>query len=1186
MYNIRIKQLPKNGDQRNYSLVDRNDLYIKVNPINQDSNVKNTISAVPREEANIEAEGGETVIGDINNDGFLEHSKIVGKRHTEGGVPLNVAPGSFIFSDTKKLKIKDPEVLSIFGITKFDKGGVTPAKIAQKYPVNNYMNILKDESTDPVSKRTATQMIKNNLEKLGMLALVQESMKGFPDGVPAIAQSVMAGLQGQQSPGQEQGEGVAHEVMEGREAAGEEQGEMRYGGGYYQNAGTTKEKQKAKPKATTPAPGTFYINGKPNLITKKYKGFFGDEWVQFKNPITVVDEDGNPDTMEEMTVEDWNKLTKNKTLKMGYEDNFIAPNHYTDIANLTWWNQDRSLSDIGRGVKYNTLTYSTTPGVPAKPKVKKEMQPGYTFKEGNKTYKVVASDVYSPYGSEAGNRQAVSVEQIDDPDQNFGSFFDTKFGKKLIPIDEYNKIVGLQSGVPQNNVYVPPAASTNTNPYADQNQEVNAQPLDTTIVETDRSQKVVVKEDNSNPAPKAVITPQTKTGNTQSAPRTKKVPAKVETSRFVVPSGKYQGQEAFAVKRGDTIRINYPDGAHDTYINGKLIPGYKHGGDLPKHQGTTGSSTVGDASSSSMMDDGSSNGFFGGIGDFFSDLFGGDDKSKSNSATSSLDQEAIAAVANPAPVSSVTTANNSVLADEVAKLFQPAATPIASSQPAVAPTAQGLQNGSVTAISTGDPNKQVIANNTQNFEIEPSSVNFLPFTPKDKNTYEPWKSQNYDTQWKPMAEQAMSNVESAKAIDDYLTNIAAKGKYGPNILNKLQGLTGQARYDKILELATDGRPGPFHNAFLEAMTAKKPQETPTQTVQKKTAWSCRQDPATGVKEIYEFEYEGEMPSGSYNSRAEAEAGCNAKQPAPEKPRRRKPWWIQDTVNYAGAMTDMIDKYGPAMSQVDFETPGYVLADPDRQIAAIQEQAAREQEAAMNTTAGNVAGASLAGQSDRRLGQIANVIGAVENQNVGTVNQALGRNAQINNQERLTNEQFKQKYIAESALANQNYDNARRALKWRQLQAFNNGVTNFQRTNQLESMFPQYEFDRISGNVYFTDGRQSYDEFGRPLFDPYVNPTNPTGRGSRSDSGYLSAAELAALKKEYIDAGFSDKEAVELIKEQAGRSSSNWRTPQNMLANAVLTGNTMPSQRKYGGYMKQYGGTVFNFGALPLYFFED
>ena len=195
MYNIRIKQLPKNGDQRNYSLVDRNDLYIKVNPINQDSNVKNTISAVPREEANIEAEGGETVIGDINNDGFLEHNKIVGKRHTGGGVPLNVAPGSFIFSDTKKLKIKDPEVLSIFGITNIPTGGITPAKIANRYPMNNYMNILKDNDYDQLSKRTASKMLENNLEKLGMLALIQESMKGFPDGIPAIAESVMAGLQ-------------------------------------------------------------------------------------------------------------------------------------------------------------------------------------------------------------------------------------------------------------------------------------------------------------------------------------------------------------------------------------------------------------------------------------------------------------------------------------------------------------------------------------------------------------------------------------------------------------------------------------------------------------------------------------------------------------------------------------------------------------------------------------------------------------------------------------------------------------------------------------------------------------------------------------------------------------------------------------------------------------------------------
>jgi hypothetical protein len=137
------------------------------------------------------------------------------------------------------------------------------------------------------------------------------------------------------------------------------------------------------------------------------------------------------------------------------------------------------------------------------------------------------------------------------------------------------------------------------------------------------------------------------------------------------------------------------------------------------------------------------------------------------------------------------------------------------------------------------------------------------------------------------------------------------------------------------------------------------------------------------------------------------------------------------------------------------------------------------------------------------------------------------------------------------------------------------------------MFPQYAFDRISGDIGFTEGRQSYDEYGRPLYDTYVNPTNPTGgRQSRSDSGYLSGPEIAALINEYIDAGFSDKEARELISQQTGRSGSNWRTPQNMLANAVMTGNTMPTQRKYGGYTKKYGGTVIDYGALPLYFFED
>ena len=228
MYNIRIKSVPnkaKTGSQLDYSLVDRNTLFLKPNtPV--DSDVKNTMGAVPREKANIEAEGGETVVGDINGDGFLEHQTIVGKRHTQGGVPLNVPEGSFIFSDTKKMIIKDPEILAMFGM-KPSKKGYTPAEIAKKYNINDYIAILKDPAKDKYSKETAQIMLNSNLKKLGMLALVQESMKGFPDGVPAIAESVMGQMMGggQESPEEETQEGPqpAQEEMQ-------EQPQQRYGG--------------------------------------------------------------------------------------------------------------------------------------------------------------------------------------------------------------------------------------------------------------------------------------------------------------------------------------------------------------------------------------------------------------------------------------------------------------------------------------------------------------------------------------------------------------------------------------------------------------------------------------------------------------------------------------------------------------------------------------------------------------------------------------------------------------------------------------------------------------------------------------------------------------------------------------------------------------------------------------------
>ena len=152
--------------------------------------VNNTLTAVPRSKANLEAEGGETVVGNIDGSGMPSKYMIKGPRHTNGGVPLNLPDDSFIFSDTKDMKIADPIILKMFN-KPVKKGGYTPAELSKPYDLNKYRMILQDPDSDVIARKTAELMIKTYTLKLGALALAQEGKKGFPQGIPAIAQPYM-----------------------------------------------------------------------------------------------------------------------------------------------------------------------------------------------------------------------------------------------------------------------------------------------------------------------------------------------------------------------------------------------------------------------------------------------------------------------------------------------------------------------------------------------------------------------------------------------------------------------------------------------------------------------------------------------------------------------------------------------------------------------------------------------------------------------------------------------------------------------------------------------------------------------------------------------------------------------------------------------------------------------------------
>jgi hypothetical protein len=193
MRRIRITKLPKagkgieTGTQVGFAL--HTGTRFGGPAMGESTGVGNTLSAVDPSEANIEAEQGETAVGDFDQDGMLEHFRIGGKKHSKGGTPLNVPKGTFIFSNSKKLKIGG-EVLEEFGKGK-SKKMFTPAQLAKQYELNKYGVTLKDEYGDVYDRDTAELMLQNNQEKLGQLAILQEGMKGFPQGIPGIAMPLL-----------------------------------------------------------------------------------------------------------------------------------------------------------------------------------------------------------------------------------------------------------------------------------------------------------------------------------------------------------------------------------------------------------------------------------------------------------------------------------------------------------------------------------------------------------------------------------------------------------------------------------------------------------------------------------------------------------------------------------------------------------------------------------------------------------------------------------------------------------------------------------------------------------------------------------------------------------------------------------------------------------------------------------
>ena len=152
--------------------------------------IKRLLKEVPVENANLEAEKDETVVTSLQ-DNLPEFYTIGGKKHSKGGTPLNLPVGSFVFSNAKEMQVDDKDLLKEFGV---DKKKATIAELSKNVDLNMYRQILADKTSTKLEKETALTMIAKGLQKLGKLSLVQESMKGFSDGIPEIGKQYLASV--------------------------------------------------------------------------------------------------------------------------------------------------------------------------------------------------------------------------------------------------------------------------------------------------------------------------------------------------------------------------------------------------------------------------------------------------------------------------------------------------------------------------------------------------------------------------------------------------------------------------------------------------------------------------------------------------------------------------------------------------------------------------------------------------------------------------------------------------------------------------------------------------------------------------------------------------------------------------------------------------------------------------------
>ena len=987
------------------------------------------ITADPREEANVEAEGGEIVYGDINGDFFPEAQIIKGPRHTHGGVPLNLPEDTFIFSDTRSMRIKDCEILTMFG-KPCGKQSYTPAELAKQYDIQKYRVLLEDPDSNAIERKTAELMIKNYVVKLGCLALKQESMKGFPQGIPAVARPCMEakGITEEQIlPSKEL------EVLKDQLEKQKEQQEQQQSGGnenlLNQAMGMNEGRPVAQPQPMQQQPPQP-MQPAPPRPGMQYGGGYSDVYKQ-----QMQQQQAAQQQMMQLAQQVQSALQQGASPQKVVEAllyDKIDPNTIVGIFTQLGASQEEAVGLVEQTMASAQQQQQQTPQQPM-------AKYGLPVMDWGGEITINEADYATPQEFQQALRNAYA-----DVGQNGKVYVIRKNGQKYlqkVSATGHSEYTGsdLQSGWNGNQV----AAAT-------------YQAIEQTF-QNDLAKKALADQMRTALTDKENYKGKSGSYSDMYQDRFGKDPSSLTDDELVNSYLKMQQRNLKTTTVGTKAFAGLP-----ARSDGKPYP--------------FGSWMYKDANGNLRKKTGSGTG--DGLG-FVEAVM------QADPGITKAEAEAMYDALNVNQYKSLKAISKDV------GLPMDWGTNAAMNEEAYI-----QQAGFIAANNL----MKDISNNPQNYTPEQRAsllgvTSFAGFDP-------------YGKQVGFSDETGMGEI-NISPIDAYYTNTTQ----------------GEIQAHHGLK---------FEDVVLEDCQCDDPQ-APNYSPYKDAEGNCTCDPPVDVKQcpcVYPDGREVMMTPDADNNCPPCEEDVDV-----EVPGGYAPWWLQDTIKTTGAFGDLmgIKKYMPWAPGVDLEEPRPTFLDPTRELAANAEQANIQTQGMAQFAGPQALSARSSGIQGQAAKNAADVLAKYNNANVNIANQFELKATDIRNQESMLRQATQQRLYDQNTVANQQFDNAKLAMRNNLRNQYTNAITNRWKTDAMNQMYPDYAVDpSVGGQMYHTP-----------------NPKTP----SPTTSG-----------------GMTQQQALDWCKRNDPNTSPSQCVQRMMATNKLATNNSVPAAPP-NMYPYRYGGEV-------------